>query len=174
MEQAIKIAITGGESTGKTTLTNQLAQHFDGLVVREVSREYLQEKNTYDDTDILKIAALQLKVENEIASKAKKGQFVFCDTEWINIKLWLEDKQWEVPSYIIEGIENADYDLYLLLKPDIPWEWDPLRENKDKGLYFFNKFLNELQKRNKKFEVIDSIAKEREENAVGIINKFYF
>ena len=36
-----RIAITGPESTGKSTLTEQLANHFNTLWVKEYAREYL-------------------------------------------------------------------------------------------------------------------------------------
>jgi nicotinamide riboside kinase len=35
------IAVVGPESTGKTTLAQQLALHFDGALAEEYSREYL-------------------------------------------------------------------------------------------------------------------------------------
>ena len=40
----LKVVLFGPESTGKTTLARQLANHFDTLWVPEYMREYLQEK----------------------------------------------------------------------------------------------------------------------------------
>lgn len=151
-----------------------LANYYQGWVVREIAREYLSRKNAYDVTDILEIAKRQIQEEEKIVAQAQKGQFVFCDTELINIKIWLEDKNYEVPAWISEAIGEADYDLYFLTKPDLPWVWDPLRENKDRAVYFFHLFMEELQQRNKKFEIIEGFGKAREEKAIQLVNKFYF
>ena len=40
----IKVVLFGPESTGKTTLSKALADHFDTLWVAEYAREYLQNK----------------------------------------------------------------------------------------------------------------------------------
>jgi nicotinamide riboside kinase len=65
-----KIVIIGPESTGKSALCEQLAQHFDTLWCPEYAREYLlaHGKNyTYDD--LLTIAKGQLQLEDEYVEK---------------------------------------------------------------------------------------------------------
>mgnify|MGYP006388881073 CR=1 FL=1 len=54
-----KIAITGPESTGKTTLSEKLAQHFNTDFVPEYSRTYLENfEGQYTEEDVAKIAEL--------------------------------------------------------------------------------------------------------------------
>ena len=40
--KCIKIVLFGPESTGKTTLSNQLARYYNSVWVPEYAREYLQ------------------------------------------------------------------------------------------------------------------------------------
>jgi nicotinamide riboside kinase len=51
-----KIVICGPESTGKTTLCRELAEHYQTTWVPEFAREYigrLNRKYTYDDVEII-------------------------------------------------------------------------------------------------------------------------
>ena len=53
----IRIALIGPESTAKSTLSKDLAQHYETLWVPEYAREYLKTINwKYTLDDILKIA----------------------------------------------------------------------------------------------------------------------
>ena len=65
MEQEIKkIVIIGPESTGKSTLCEQLAQHYNTLWVREYAREYLEKNGAdYRFEDLYEISLGQLAGE---------------------------------------------------------------------------------------------------------------
>ena len=70
----LKVVLFGPESTGKTTLSRQLARHYNSIWVPEYAREYLQnkwnnERKTCESLDLLPIAYGQMKLENELASK---------------------------------------------------------------------------------------------------------
>ena len=67
MENKIKkIVVIGPESTGKTTLCKQLANHFNTLFVEEYAREYLLTNGKeYTHEDLIKIAAGQIKKEED-------------------------------------------------------------------------------------------------------------
>jgi len=65
----IRIAITGPESTGKSTLAAQLARHYNALWVPEYARTHLELLNRpYTANDILLIARRQLQAEEETAA----------------------------------------------------------------------------------------------------------
>lgn len=175
MEKKIKIALTGPESTGKSTLGQFLAHHYNGLYIEEYARTYLERGDgTYAYDDILIMAKGQLQSEQNITDLAKKNQLIFADTEWINYKIWLEYKNMVVPNWILEGIEQSDYSLYLLMYPDLPWQEDPLREYPDLRMYFFDWFQSELERFKKPYIIIRGEGKVREENAMEVINKLYF
>jgi len=69
-----KIVIIGPESTGKSTLCEQLAVHYRTLWCPEYAREYLLthgKQYTYDD--LLTIARGQIALEDKYVENASKG-----------------------------------------------------------------------------------------------------
>jgi nicotinamide riboside kinase len=71
----LKVVLFGPESTGKTTLSEQLARHYHTVWVPEYARDYLQrkwnnERKTCEPQDLLPIAEGQMKLENELTKKA--------------------------------------------------------------------------------------------------------
>lgn len=124
-----KIAIVGAESTGKTWLAEHLAQHFNCTWVPEYSRQYLTElEGDYTAADVEAIARGQLKLEDEIAAQAT-GPWLFCDTNLVVIKVWMDVAYGDTPDWIVQEILNRPYQGYILTDYDIPYEPDPLREH---------------------------------------------
>ena len=167
-----KIAILGPESTGKSQLTIALASYFNAPFVPEMAREYLVGIGTnYQYQDVLNIAALQLKTEQNFLQKNPNANFIFCDTELITIKIWLEYKNWNVPNWIIENIKKSDYSLYVLTDIDLPWQEDPLRENPNDRIELFQLFKKELMEFGKNYKIVNGIGDLRTKNAIEIIQK---
>jgi NadR type nicotinamide-nucleotide adenylyltransferase len=165
-----KIAILGPESTGKSALTLALASHFKAPFVPEMAREYLTEIGTnYQYQDVLNIAALQLKTEQNLLQKNPNANFLFCDTELITIKIWLEYKNWNVPNWVIEQIEKSDYSLYLLTDIDLPWQEDPLRENPNDRQELLHLFEKELNHFSKKYKIVKGKEDARFKNAISYL-----
>ncbi|MFU8843998.1 MAG: AAA family ATPase [Bacteroidales bacterium] len=167
-----KIAITGPESTGKSTLSNQLASHYHCLWVPEFAREYLNNLNrSYGYDDILQIAKGQVKLENQAA--AASSGFLFCDTEMTVCKIWCEFKYGRVHPWILKQLEKQRYDLYLLMDTDLPWQHDPLREHPDKRKQLFDLYRNELISHYRPFMIISGTGEERLQRAIEVVdNKF--
>jgi nicotinamide riboside kinase len=70
-----KIVVIGPESTGKSTLCYQLAQHFKSLWVPEFARQYLEKKGPgYSYDDLLVIAKGQIALEDEYIEAIKKEE----------------------------------------------------------------------------------------------------
>jgi len=167
----IRIAITGPESTGKSTLTEQLAKHYKTTWVPEIAREYIASLNrTYTQNDILSIAKFQLIKEKKMLSKA--NHYLFCDTELIVTKIWSEHSFKVCDEWILNNINKNPYDLYLLCNIDLPWEYDPLREHPHLRDYFFQLYLNELKSRNFNFAIISGKNEMRLHNAMNAIENF--
>jgi len=167
----IKIAITGPESTGKSTLSEQLASHYKTVWVPEFAREYIASLNRiYNQNDILHIAKSQMKKEKELFPKANR--FLFCDTELIVTKIWSEHSFKNCDEWILNNISKNFYDHYLLCDVDLPWEYDPLREHPLLRKYFFKLYLNELRSRNFSYSIISGNNQIRLKNAVDAIEKF--
>ena len=80
----VKVVLFGPESSGKTTLSTQLARHYNTVWTPEYAREYLQDKwnnerKTCENSDLIPIAVGQMKLENKLAKKADK--ILICDTD---------------------------------------------------------------------------------------------
>jgi NadR type nicotinamide-nucleotide adenylyltransferase len=168
----IKIAVTGPESTGKSTLASELATHYHTDWVPEYARDYLNKiDHPYTFDDVEKIAAGQIAREDKLASNPNK--YLFCDTELIVIKIWMEYKYHKVPGWILQEIKSRQYDILFLCDIDIPWEPDPLRENPDLRRFFLDWFIKELTLYKKRFVIISGDQKLRIGNAVKIINTLF-
>ena len=138
-----KIVILGPESTGKSTLSAQLADHYNSSWVPEYARTYLQHtSNDYAYEDLWEIAqGQQLTIDNAVknfwlmhpggVSSAGKVYPLFIDTDLNVIKIWSEISFNKCDNRILTRIAAAKDDLYLLCNTDLPWEPDPLREYPD-------------------------------------------
>ncbi len=141
MEQKplIKVAVIGPESTGKSTLCELLAQHYNTQWCPEFAREYLLTHGTdYSFDDLLYIAKGQLAMEDEyVQSTVNSPQstanspLLFIDTEMCVMKVWCEFVFGKCHKWILEQIIEREYDLYLLCNTDLPWVKDELREYPD-------------------------------------------
>ena len=170
-----KVVLYGPESTGKTTLSIELAKHFKTNWVPEYAREYLQtiwdnEKRICEPTDILPIAIGQMKLENELAIKSKS--LLICDTNLFETMVYSKYYYGGNCDPLLEkyALKN-DYDLYLLTDIDVPWEKDDLRDKPNEREESFQIFKNELIQNNLPFRIISGTRIERLKKAVNYINK---
>jgi NadR type nicotinamide-nucleotide adenylyltransferase len=160
-----RIAITGPESSGKTTLAEALAAYYGTRWVPEYAREYLAALGRpYRFEDIGAIARGQLQREDRTAPWAER--FLFCDTEPIVAKIWSEFKFRRCDPWILAALENRPYALYLLTDIDLPWEDDPLREHPTRRAPLFDLYYRELVARRLPFEVISGSRRARLRRAV--------
>lgn len=148
MEQKplIKVVVTGPESTGKTTLCEMLAKHYNTQWCPEYAREYLLKHGmNYSYDDLLTIAKGQLALEDKyiwstvdsqqsIASNSPLTTLhspLFIDTDMYVMKVWCEFVFGKCHKWILDQIVDRQYDLYLLCNTDLPWIKDELREYPD-------------------------------------------
>ncbi len=131
-----KIVIIGPESTGKSTLCEQLATHYKTIWVKEYAREYLLKNGTdYTFENLLTIAKGQLLQEDTGLTKLStinhQPSTVFFDTDMYVMKVWCEFVFGKCHHWILNRIVERKYDLYLLCNIDLPWVKDELREYPD-------------------------------------------
>ena len=133
-----KIVVLGPESTGKSTLCEQLAAHFKSDWVPEYARSYLADKNNeYGFEDLWEMAKGQLALEETVSTKWRVDNGyeslpsqspLFIDTDLYVIKIWSEISFNKCDNRLLTRIAQRKYDLYLLCNTDLPWTADPLRE----------------------------------------------
>ncbi len=130
-----KIEIAGPESSGKTTLAMALSGALGIPCLPEYARLYLQSKGPeYDYKDYLKMVEGQLRWEQLLEERLPKGRaehgkpaLLIADTGALVLKVWGLVKFGKYPAVLDEVLPS--YALFLLCKPDMPYEPDPLREN---------------------------------------------
>ncbi|WP_439150968.1 AAA family ATPase [Winogradskyella sp.] len=171
----IKVVLFGPESTGKTTLSRQLARYYNSVWVPEYAREYLQnkwnnERKICEPKDLLPIAIGQMKLENELAQKT--DNVLICDTDLLETKVYSEAYYSGSCNPILDkyATENT-YDLYFLTYIDTPWEADDLRDKPKEREAMFLAFKNTLIKHSKPFVLLKGDKKERLALAVKHIDK---
>ena len=140
-----KIVVIGPESTGKSTLCEQLAGHYKTNWVPEYARQYLLALGRpYNYEDLLVIAKGQLEQEDRMINSSEMP-LVFIDTDMYVMKVWCEFVFGKCHRFILDEIANRNYDAYLLCNTDLPWVEDSLREYPDlasrKVLYHMYKDL---------------------------------
>jgi len=167
-----KIVLTGPESTGKSSLSEKLAEHYNTIWLPEYARTYLSTKGSaYNIEDVIHIAHRQPELESSELEKANK--ILFIDTDLIITKYWFLEVYSNMPENLDDEITKNQADLYLLCFYDLPWEPDPLRENGgERRIYLYNLYLKELRMRNCNYKIIQGIGEERVKAAIQIVDDF--
>jgi len=164
----IKIAVTGPESTGKSWLSEQLANNYQTQWVKEYAREYLLNKQTYQIHDVVAIAQGQRDNEQQIIGKANR--ILICDTDMLLCKVWLEIVFQQTHPTIEQLMEDNSYDFTLLCDIDLVWQPDPLREHPTRREEIFNRYLYWLQVSKQPFGIVIGDGEQRLENAINMID----
>lgn len=116
------VTLHGIESTGKSTLAEQLARALDTVWVPEYGREYCLEHGTDCTPEDLRAIAAGHHDRIE-AAMPLSGAVLISDTDWLMTRAWhrmMIGTEMAGPAYPLA-------DLYLLLAPDVPWIDDGLR-----------------------------------------------
>lgn len=170
MRSIIKIAITGPESTGKSMVSQYLADYYQTVWVPEFARAYLMSLNRpYNYDDILIIAKGQVDSERALIPLANR--LLFADTELLVTKIWCDVKYGKCHQWIEEQLLRQDYHLYLLMDIDMPWEYDPLREYPDGREFLMERYIAELKRLKFPFRIINGLGQERFDNAVKAVEE---
>lgn len=122
---AMKVVILGTESTGKTTLTEKLAAHYNCSAVKEAGRDLIANSNSFSFDDLYLVA-------NEHAKRIEKtvlgdSPLIIIDTDIHITKSYAKfifDNQLEVSDSIYDSNKA---DLYLYLKNDVKYIQDGTR-----------------------------------------------
>ncbi len=160
--------ITGAESTGKSTLTGQLAGHFGVTGVPEYARTYLEAlSRPYEFADIETIARRQIEL-----ILAETGQDpVFFDTCLINLVVWFREVYKTVPGWLHDAVPGAGRGIYLVCQPDLPWQYDPLRENPHRRDYLNELYEAGIREAGFTYFRVSGTGDLRLANAIAIVNQ---
>ncbi len=123
----IRVVLTGSESTGKTTLAEQLARHYGAELVPEFVRAYAERKGgEIEFSDHGPIARGQMALEDEHIARA--GRLVVQDTDLLSTVVYCNHYFGRCPPWIDEAAAARRPDLYLLCEIDLDWIADGVRD----------------------------------------------
>lgn len=130
----LRVAFTGPESSGKTTLALWLSKEIEATYCMEYAREFLENKKSYSKEDLNIICKGQINTWKKVSPLKE----LIADTELLVIQIWSLWKYKSCEPEISEAVKNQQFDHYFLCKPDIPWEPDELRESEHERDILFN------------------------------------
>ena len=170
MNQVLRVAILGAESSGKSTLAAALASHYDTLWVPEYLREFVdvnarvpQEDDQYD------IARIQM--EREDAAAANASRFLFCDTTPLMTGLYSRWYWGRVDAQLALLERRHDYAFTIVTAPDSPWEADGLqRESEQVRQTVHQQVLQTLAERDIPYLLVTGSLPQRMLQAARLLN----
>ncbi len=131
------VTIFGAESTGKTTLSKQLAKELEASWIFEYARPYLE--NTINEITPRSMTAIwkgQAALQRHISNISTKP-YIIQDTDLFSTVGYWQFPHWKkdlgnCPNGLIKDAIDLKSDLYIVTKSNIPFEKDPLRYGGDK------------------------------------------
>ncbi|MEN2399166.1 AAA family ATPase [Flavobacterium sp. MC2016-06] len=170
-----KVVLLGAPSTGKTTLAEKLAAHFDTQWMPEYGREYWENHQVNKRLtleDLLIIA--ETHIEREDALVLKSNQILFSDTNAITTYLFSLDYHGEALSALENLAKRAEkrHDIIFVCDTDIPYDdtWD--RSGDVKRKEFQEKIIEDLNTRNLKYYMLNGTIAERIEQVSKVLSAY--
>jgi len=168
-----RVVIMGPESVGKSTLTKNLAKHYNTNFVEEYGRTVFERNgNKIGIEDFIPISVGRQEIENHQIKSSNK--IIFCDTEDITTylfsRMYFPDDYKSIENILLDRLyKNGNYDLYILLKPDCEGVQDGTRQFLEERIEHYEVIKTELEKYKCNFIEISGNWDERLERSIEII-----
>lgn len=164
-----RVAILGGESSGKTTLAKSLAEHLNTSWVPEYGRELWEKQDGHLDlADMLEIAITQVDQERLIGRSAR--QFLFCDTTPLTTEFYSRELFGEVDP-LLETLANRKYGHIILCAPDFDFVQDGTRQTAEFRSRQHLWYIDQFKKRGLTYLVAKGSIGERVKYISAIIRR---
>jgi NadR type nicotinamide-nucleotide adenylyltransferase len=171
----LRVCCVGAESSGTTTLAQQLASHYRTLWVPEYGRDYTEARKVagakyeWKSDEFVHIALKQQEHEDIMAAQANR--VLFCDTDALATCIWHE-RYMGFWSFAVENIaERRRYALYILTKPDIPFVQDRIRDSENLREWMTQRFRTELNRRDYPWILVQGAIENRFKTAINAIDR---
>jgi HTH-type transcriptional repressor of NAD biosynthesis genes len=154
-----RICLLGGESSGKSLLTESLARELKTQHVHEYGRDLWEAKNgrlAFDD--LLHIALGQVAMEEQAVERANR--YLFCDTSPLTT-LFYSRHLFGRAEPELERLANRSYDLVVLCAPDFPFVQDGTRQDDSFRAHQHEWYLRELADRGIPFLLVEGSLQRR-------------
>lgn len=171
---AKRIGVLGAESTGTTTLAEDLARTLNTVWVPEFGREYSAQKQDRGETEwmsdeFVEIAIEQTRRENAAAREANR--ILICDTNAFATVLWHRRYMGRDEPRVRAIAAKGKCDLYLLTGVEIPFVQDGLRDGEAIRHTMHEWFEMELKNQPVPWVLIRGSREERIDQAVDAIRQ---
>ena len=163
----MKIIFSGPECSGKSTLSTWLAKELNGYVCTEYAREYLSKKQSKYSFHEIEVIGRKQK---EKWVQKKNESILIMDTDFLVLKIWSNWKFKACSKFIEQEWENQKFDFYFLCKPDIPWEYDKLRESKNERIKLYREYVLELNKKNISYTILEGSLENRKQKIKAVLD----
>jgi len=127
----LRIVVTGGECTGKTTLVAALAARWETSWAAEAAREVaLARPGGLGPEDVPVIARTHVRLADEASRAAGEAgrALVLFDQDLLSTVVYARHYYGSCPPWIERLAAERRGDLYLLCHPDLPWATDGVRD----------------------------------------------
>lgn len=165
-----RVAILGTESTGKTTLAQQLAKAFRTTWVPEYGRPYCEGRDPRDLTadDFDAIGRGQILAEESAARSANR--VLICDTDVRTTATWSEIILGTRSAWLSRAAAECEYSHALLLDADVPWMNDGTRVLRDVRTRHTDLLERELRTTHQPFTRIHGPFEQRFQQAATVVD----
>lgn len=164
-----KVCVFGPESTGKSTLTQQLARHYQTTGVSEYARDVIEAKKNIIIDDMPLIAQGQQNLIEQAIGSANR--ILFTDTDALATSIWTRWLFGSGHSGVEAIAEAQSCDFYLLLAPDLSWVPDSVRYFEGRGQEFFEDCRSTLERHGRAYTVIGGQGEARLQAAIAVVDQ---
>lgn len=166
-----RVCLIGAECTGKTTLAQRLADHYQTVWVPEFAREFaLGVARPLTLADVDPIARGQMAAEDLMSIDASK--VLILDTDLVSTTVYSNYYYSAVPQWVTHEAQRRLADLYLLMDVDVPFELDPARDAEEHRIEHAHAFRRALEDFGANHVVISGEWDQRFRRAVEAMNSF--
>ncbi len=165
-----RVVLIGAESTGKTTLAEALAAHYQTVWAPEYLRAFVDQKGALPEpSDSRLIAQGHLAQEQALAPQARR--VLFLDTDLISTCVYHRYYFGTSPTWLEHLSAEHHADLYLLTDTDLPWTPDPgQRDGPAVRAALHTLFRDELLARGVAHVLVSGSLDERMETAIRAVD----
>jgi NadR type nicotinamide-nucleotide adenylyltransferase len=166
-----RVCVLGAESTGTTTLAQDLAAHYGCRWVPEYGRAFSGSRTTTEwrSEDFVHIA--QRQQSDEDAAARAGGRLLICDTDALATSIWHERYVGTRSSEVERLAAARSYALYILTGDDIPFVQDGTRDGEHIRGWMTARFREALAARSEPWIEVRGSRAERLAAATAHINR---
>lgn len=167
---ALHICFFGPESTGKSTLSKKIADHFGGMHVPEFAKEVIEEKNgNISLADMDTIAKGHFRATQK--ALARNADMIVTDTDTLTTTIWSRWLYQSCPPWIDDLAATEKPDVTFLMDIDTPWVDDIHRYLPDDRANFLQACKDALAAQGRGYILLSGAWDEKFAKACGILQE---